>query len=154
MKTSTDSSTAPLFRILLIDDNRHGLLVRKCLLQERGHQVISCSSPEEALAAFEQTEFDLVVTDYRMPKMSGTELIRVIRQKKPNTPVVLISGMVKVLGLNEENTGADEVVAKDGNEVNHIVRAVDRLLRRTKSKPPAPALGQSTSSNSRRRRQS
>ena len=73
-----------------------------------------------------------------------------IRQKRPGTPVVLISGMVKVLGLNEENTGADEVVAKDGNEANHIVRAVDRLLRRSKAKRPASA--GATKSSTRRRR--
>jgi CheY-like chemotaxis protein len=150
MKTSTDCSSAPLFRILLIDDNQHGLLARKLVLQERGHRVTACGSPEEALAAFEQTEFDLVVTDYRMPRMTGTELIRVIRERRPATPVILISGMVQVLGLNEENTGADEVVAKDGNEVSQIVRAVERLLRRSKSKKPASVLGTGSSRTRRR----
>ena len=74
--------------------------------------------------------FDLVVTDYRMPGMNGAELIRKLREVRPATPIVLLSGMVDVLGLNEENTGADAVVAKNAFEVSHMVRAVTRLLGR------------------------
>ena len=150
MKASADSSSAAGFRILLIDDNRHGLVARRMVLQERGHRVTACSSPEEALAAFDNAEFDLIVTDYRMPNMCGIELIKVIRQKRPSMPIILISGMVGVLGLNEDNTGADEVVAKDGNEVSQITRAVERLLRRSRAKKPASARSQRGIGGSRR----
>ena len=48
--------------------------------------------------------FDLVVTDYKMPHMDGLELIASLRKREPDLPIVLISGFVDTLGLNEENT--------------------------------------------------
>ena len=48
----------------------------------------------------------------------------------------LISGMVEVMGLTEQNTGADAVIAKTNTEVQNMVRTVSRLLRKTR-KPPA-----------------
>jgi CheY-like chemotaxis protein len=92
----------------------------------------------------------LVVTDYRMPHMNGKQGIDEIRKVRPATPVVLISGMVDPLGLNEENTGADAVVAKSNNEVSHLVRAVNRLLRKPARKPPSSQGPRSSSSSKRR----
>ena len=50
---------------------------------------------------------------------------------------MLVSGFVDTLGLNEASTGADAVIQKSANEVTHLVRAVNRLLRRKK---PAAAV--------------
>jgi CheY-like chemotaxis protein len=72
----------------------------------------------------------LVVTDYKMPRMDGLELIVGLRKIQPELPVILISGFVDSLGLSEENTGADVVIMKSANEVSHMVRAVARLLRK------------------------
>ena len=120
---------APARRILLIDDNRNGLAARKSVLEAEGYSVSAYNSPADAIAVFEQDQFDLVVTDYRMPGMNGTEVIQVLRSQKPDVRVVLVSGMVDVLGLNEQNTGADAVIAKNNTEVPNMVRTVSRLLR-------------------------
>lgn len=77
-------------------------------------------------------DFDLVVTDFRMPEMNGTELIRRIRATHPRMRFIMLSGFVEPLGLTEQTTGADVVIAKSAGEVNILVRAVGRLLR----KPP------------------
>jgi hypothetical protein len=50
---------------------------------------------------------------------------------------VLVSGFVDALGLNEATTGADGVIQKSANEVTHLVRAVNRLMRRKPAKKPA-----------------
>jgi CheY-like chemotaxis protein len=76
-----------------------------------------------------------------MPKLLGTEVIRILRESKPAMPVILISGMADALGLTEKNTGADAVVPKSATEVAHLLRAVNRLLR--PSTPRKPALSQS-----------
>src|ERR1035438_3666527 len=60
-------SAAPHSNILLVDDNQDGLLVRKALLEELGYCVQIASTGEEGLKLFEVTNFDVVVTDYRMP---------------------------------------------------------------------------------------
>jgi CheY-like chemotaxis protein len=126
------STRAPLFRILLIDDNREGLKARKSVLEEQGYEIVTASCPEDGLSIFAGTNFDMVVTDYKMPRMNGQQVIDEIRARRPATPIVLLSGMVEALGLNEKNTGAEVVVAKDCNEVQNLVRAVTRLMR----KPP------------------
>jgi CheY-like chemotaxis protein len=141
MKKSEVATPAEAFRILLIDDNRNGLLVRKSILEEHGFAVTAQSSPEDALTKFRDSEFDLVITDYNMPKLLGTEVIRILRESKPAMPVILISGMADALGLTEKNTGADAVVPKSATEVAHLLRAVNRLLR--PSTPRKPALSQS-----------
>lgn len=126
------SETTPLTepRVLLINDNRHGLLARKAVLSGEGYAVTATDTAAEALELFRSQDFDLVVTDDRMPQKNGAELIRELREMRPQVPVVLVSAMVDVLGLNEHNTGADAVVAKNAFEVSHMVRAANRLLRR------------------------
>jgi CheY-like chemotaxis protein len=143
MKTAAQAHTS---RILLVDDNSDGLLVRKSVLAEQGHVVTACDSPDKALQVFTTNEFDLVVTDYRMPGMKGDELIRQMRAFRPSTPIVLVSGLVDVVGLNEKNTGADAVIAKNANEIAHMVRAVNHLLKRSIPRKPAQSQGATRSS--------
>ena len=123
--------------ILLVDDNRDGLLVRRTLLEELRYRVSVARNGEEGLKLFESASFDVVVTDYRMPRMNGAELIQRIRKLNPNARIILLSGFVEPLGLTEENTGADVVIAKSSNEPAHLTRWVKRLLNRGMRKPPA-----------------
>ena len=136
MKFSNSASLVPSLKILLIDDNRQGLMARKSVLEEQGYSISTASCGEEGVEQFTTAEFDLVVTDYKMPKMNGAEVIARIQVARPGTPVVLMSGMVDALGLNEQNTGADVVLAKSSNEVSHLIRAVNRLLRSKIPKKP------------------
>jgi CheY-like chemotaxis protein len=134
MKTSLASTPD----ILLIDDNSDGLLVRRSLLEEAGCRVTLARSGEEGLNHFGTQPFELTVTDFRMPGgIDGIEVIKRIRAQQPQARVILLSGFVEPLGLNEENTGADAVIAKSANEPANLVRAVRRLLNRAVRKPPA-----------------
>jgi len=117
-------------KILLVDDNHDGLLVRRTLLEEIGYIVEVAASGEEGLKRFASSGFDVVVTDYRMPRMNGAELIVRIREIDPNARVILLSGFVDPLGLTEANTGADVVLLKSSNEAAHLLRSVKRLLNR------------------------
>jgi CheY-like chemotaxis protein len=131
------SSPATPSNILLVDDSRDGVLVRRTLLEEGGYTVQVACNGEEGLKLFQSSDFDLVVTDYRMPRMDGIEMIRRIRLVSPNARVILLSGYVEPLGLTEENTGADAVVAKSSHEPAHLMRSVKRLIKAGVRKPPA-----------------
>jgi CheY-like chemotaxis protein len=134
MKTPPSSNP----NILLVGHNRDGLLVRRSLLEELGCRVQVASNGEEGLKLFEAANFDVVVTDYRMPRMNGAELIQRIRKLDPNARVILLSGFGEPLGLTEQSTGADAVIAKSSNEPAHLVRWVKRLANRAAArKPPA-----------------
>jgi CheY-like chemotaxis protein len=127
---------AQSFRVLLVDDNSHGLAARRSVLEEIGLGVSTASDGSEALQLLERGDYHLMVTDFRMPGMDGIELIRCAREIKPDVKVILLSGFVEPLGLTEQSTGADEVISKCAGEVNMLVRSVIRLLTR---KPPASA---------------
>jgi CheY-like chemotaxis protein len=124
-------------KILIVDDSRDGLLVRKSLLEEAGCSVETADSAEGGLRLFQAHRFDVVVTDYRMPRMNGMELIQRIRRLDPQARIVLISDFVETLGLTEEATGADVVIAKSASEPAHLVRSVRRLSSRGIRKPPS-----------------
>jgi len=134
--TPSTSSSSPC-RILLVDDNRLGMVARKTVLEELGYRITTASSAHEALDALASGAYDLMITDYKMPKMNGKELIERVRKQSPPIPVILLSGFVDALGLNEESTGADVVLQKSANEVAHLVRTVKRLLNRKPPRKPA-----------------
>lgn len=123
-------------RILLVDDNSLGLTARKSVLEELGYAIVTAAGAHEALEHLSGARFDLIVTDYKMPRMDGLELIRKIRAEQIDAPIILLSGFADTLGLNESNTGADLVIQKSANEIPHLVRAVQRLIRRKAQKKP------------------
>src|SRR5207237_76550 len=103
-----NSSLSPIHaRILLVDDNANGLAARRSVLEELGHRIVTASSGSDALEQFAAHKFDLVVTDFKMPRMDGLELIGRLRKLSPDLLIVLISGYVDTLGMNESSTGAD-----------------------------------------------
>jgi CheY-like chemotaxis protein len=127
--------------ILLVDDNRQGLIARKSLLQELGYIIRTATGGEEALELFSTQKFDVVVTDFKMPSMDGIELIQRIRDLEPEARIILLSGFVEPLGLCEESTGADVVISKTAGEVGYLTRSVKRLLSQPPArKPPASAV--------------
>jgi CheY-like chemotaxis protein len=136
-----DSKPKPSARILLVDDNTHGLCARKRILEQLGYAVVAKSCPREALNCFASEPFDLVITDYRMPGLDGSQLISHVRTTRADMPVVLISGFADTLGLNEAVTGANAVIQKSAHEVPMMLRAVERLLERGKS-PRKPVASQ------------
>jgi two-component system response regulator HydG len=136
MKSDPVSSVA----ILLVDDNPNGLTARRMILEEQGFTVTSSDNAEDAWALFQQARFDVVVTDYRLRGMNGGDLIRLIRNSDSPARIILLSGFIGVLGLNEENTGADELILKSNKEVPELLRAVRKLAHQTpRRRPPSPA---------------
>lgn len=122
--------------ILLVDDNAHGVLARRTILEELGYNVTAAISGREALELVNQGEFDLIVTDYRMPGMDGVALIGALRARGFEKPIILLSGFVNHLGFTDQTTHADLVLQKSSNETEQLVRAVKRLLAMPK-KPAA-----------------
>lgn len=139
MNLATERTIAAAMRLLLVDDHPAGLAARTSVLQELGFAITTASSAEVALEKFHAEPFPLVVTDYKLPGKTGVDLIAGIRAIAPETRIVLISGFVDALGLTEQSTGADAVLAKSSNEVSALIRAVNRLMRRAVAKKPGSA---------------
>jgi CheY-like chemotaxis protein len=139
MKSKPERTPPAGTRLLLVDDNPSGLAARKMVLAELGYEITTAPDAESAIELFRQSPFPLMVTDYKMPGKNGVELIQAIREIAPATRVVLISGFVDAMGMTEEGSGADVVIMKSANEVLQLVRAINRLSKRSAAKQPARA---------------
>jgi len=135
--------------ILLVDDNKDGVIARRSVLEELGYRVVTAGCGLDALHLHDEHIPDLVITDYRMSPMDGLELIARLRQRGFSNPIILLSGFAETLGMRSENTGADVVIQKSSNEVANLVRHTKRLL--TPKKPAGsqgPRKGSHTRSTS------
>ncbi|MFA5593460.1 MAG: ATP-binding protein [Micavibrio sp.] len=85
-------------RILLVDDNAITGKVATTFLEKDGHEIVTCTSAEDALHAIEQTSFDMVFMDIELPGMHGNEAVRLIRGNPDPTlaalPVIAMTGNV------------------------------------------------------------
>ncbi|MGI5863852.1 MAG: sigma-54-dependent transcriptional regulator [Myxococcales bacterium] len=77
--------------ILLVDDDSSMRHVLAVILTESGYEVRAVSNGEEALAELEKHDYDLVLSDVRMPKMDGLTLLKEIRERRPELTVVVMS---------------------------------------------------------------
>ncbi|NDY42166.1 response regulator [Dissulfurirhabdus thermomarina] len=78
-------------RILVVDDEESIHLLYREELEEEGYEVSTAMSGEEALEVFDAEHPDLVVLDINMPGMDGIEVLRQMKEKKPDVPVILSS---------------------------------------------------------------
>ncbi|WP_432822852.1 sigma-54-dependent transcriptional regulator [Trichloromonas sp.] len=100
-------------RILVVDDEaviREGI---RRILEKEGCQVETKSSGRVALEKLQEDDFDLVITDLKMPGMSGIELLKAIRILQPDVPVILITGYSTVeTAVEAMKNGAFDYLAK------------------------------------------
>ena len=84
-------------QILLVDDHPEVRSTTAAVLQELGHSVTEAANGKEALAALENgaSTCDLLISDYAMPQLSGTEFVRRARKVCPNVPALIITGYVE-----------------------------------------------------------
>ena len=114
--------------ILCVDDEAIPLILRKSVLEKSGYKVIAAKSAAEALERLDQQAVDLVLTDLLMPGLSGTELARQIKQRKPGLPIVLLSGVNEI---PEDAESADMFLSKVEGPVV-LCEKISEMLRKSK----------------------
>ena len=77
---------------LVVDDEQDICGIAQLLLENAGCDVVCTTNAARALAAVEQRDFDLLITDMLMPDMDGVELINSVRRTKPDQRIMAISG--------------------------------------------------------------
>jgi CheY-like chemotaxis protein len=94
VQRSEGEAHVPGARILLVEDDPRVRTATVGALEDLGYEPIACSGGHEALALFDSMEFDLVISDVIMPEMTGPELIRIIKAKRPDVAVLFVTGYV------------------------------------------------------------
>jgi len=79
-------------QILIVDDNPHMSSLLSDILDFFAYKAVGARDGEEALKILREESFDMVITDLKMPKMGGMDLLHTIKEKLPNLPVVVITG--------------------------------------------------------------
>ncbi len=78
-------------RILCVDDDLSGLVIRALVLEKYGYDVLTATDGEQALRLFQNSEIDAVLIDYYMPLVDGAYVARAMRYLKPQVPIIMIS---------------------------------------------------------------
>jgi CheY-like chemotaxis protein len=79
------------YRVLVVDDDSLLLETSSLILKQRGYEVRTALDGFQALVELRRSKPDLIISDLRMPNMSGFELLSIVRRRFPHIPVVAIS---------------------------------------------------------------
>ncbi len=132
MKSSAERCTLPPDangRVLVVDDHAPARESMAEVLREAGHEVTCCSSAAEALRRLAQTEVDCVVTDLKMPGMSGLDFIVQIEQRRLPVQVVMVTAHASVASaVAAMRHGAFDYIEKPF-DVEQLERLVAQAIR-------------------------
>ena len=78
-------------QILVIDDEKNYLLILETILGEEGYEVTALNDPEMAINYLDESEVDVVITDMKMPRVSGQEILEHVQKNYPHIPVLIMT---------------------------------------------------------------
>ena len=115
-------------KILVVDDEHDMIWALTNVLLSENHTVVSVDSGEEALKKIEQTPLELVLLDFRLPGMDGIQVLEKIKLKKPELPVIMVTGYG---GIEEAvqaiKLGATDYVSKPFDN-DHLIEVINKAL--------------------------
>lgn len=126
------------FRILVVDDEVSSAEVVSLLLGEEGHHVSYAVDARQALAALESDNFDLLVTDYMMPGMSGAELAAAARGSARHAGLAVLMMSGAPASALQAHAGVFDLFLRKPFELRQLLQAVSALLERPGRPAPQP----------------
>ena len=122
-------------RLLLVEDSADDAALVQQALRQAGQRLIlrQVDSAAGMDAALSQEHCDLVISDYNLPGFSGTEALRLLRERSPDTPFIVVSGCIgEEAAVTLMKDGADDYVMKDN--LARLAPAVERSLKEAQSR--------------------
>lgn len=114
--------------ILLVDDDRVILSILSTRYKNKGYEVLSAENPDKAMDIFKNNNIDLIITDYFMPGMNGTEFIRLIRAENLKVPIIMLSAQKTETFMDSAlKAGADEYLVKPFSPVELDLR-IEKMI--------------------------
>lgn len=80
------------FSVLIVDDDIEVLKVLKKILESNGWQIYTSPTGTSALALLEQQKINIILLDIKLPDQSGLDVLKIIKEKYPSIPVIMITG--------------------------------------------------------------
>lgn len=117
------------YKLLIIDDDKDILAVLSEFLRKKKYIVVTASNGLEAMKLFESEEkdFDLIITDLVMPYITGVGVISIVKQKRPEIPIIAITGWGEHPEALATESQAD-LVLKKPFELSELDNLISNLL--------------------------
>ena len=116
------------YRVLVVDDEHQVVDLITEVLRMSGFQSASAMNARQALASLRREQFHLLITDVRLPDSSGIDLLRIVRDKYPNLPAIVVTGYASIDGTKEAlNLGAVDYIPKPFTP-QQLLSAVERAI--------------------------
>jgi PAS domain S-box-containing protein len=108
-RPSAEPAVACNMRILLVDDHLEVRSTTAAVLSDLGHEIVEAASGADALNALESGDcnYDLMISDYAMPHLSGTEFLRKARELCPGVPALIITGYAEAEAIGNRPDGIE-----------------------------------------------
>ncbi len=130
---ASDDITPPIGNILVVDDHRRARESMADILMHAGHEVHCCGSAMEALAKLQSWPADVVLTDLKMPGMTGLELIQALAERQIDAQVVMVTAHATVASaVTAMRYGAFDYIEKPFS-IDQLENLVSRALRNGES---------------------
>ena len=120
--------------LLCIDDEPVVLRVTKLLLETAGYDVLTAENGQEGVRIFHSSHVDAVILDYRMPEMNGGMVARMMRNLKPQVPIIMYSGYQV---SPDDLDGLVDMYLVKGQDPRVLLMTIEQLLTRESEAPPA-----------------
>lgn len=120
-------------RILVVDDDSSFCIMLKTFLTKKGHDVDEAFSVSEAIRVFTNGNYDIILADYRLPDGSGLDILTQVKELKPSTGVIIMTGYADIrMAVKMVKLGAFDYVAKPINP-DEILLTIQNLLKQKQS---------------------
>jgi CheY-like chemotaxis protein len=122
-------------KILFVDDESCMRELMAMILTEEGYEVSTATDGLDALAQLRSSVPDLIISDLQMPRMSGLELLSVVRYRFPAIPVIAISGSNEMIEFSPAGVMADAFYPKCRCNPDELMRTVSDLMHLPLTRP-------------------
>ena len=108
-------------KVLIVDDHPNVLVVLRDILEKEGFKTLTSGNYEEALPFVEGEDLDVIITDLKMPGKSGMDLLNYSRKRRPDIPIIMISGQGDIeAAVTAMKNGAFDFISKPIDETQLI----------------------------------
>jgi two-component system OmpR family response regulator len=115
--------------ILIVDDFPDGRDVMALVLRHAGYSVLTAASGTEALRVAQDARPDLVLLDFRMPDMTGFEVLESLRGASPNLPVIMMTALFEQTAIDEATRlGARDYLVKGNFDIDDMLTRIARQI--------------------------
>ncbi len=118
-------------RILVVDDEADVRLLLAREISDRGHEVVAAADSAQAMEEMGQANFDVVLTDIRMPGMDGLGLTEWIERTRPDTKVIVMTAFASLeIAATAVRLGAFDFLMKPFGEMDLVTSSIDRAIQK------------------------